>query len=273
MAKRRGWAGQLAPLARAGDVVGTLLPDLAAQTGLSPEVRIHAGLHDSNAALNAARGFAEIADCEATVLSTGTWFVAMRSAQSPIDLAALPEARDCLVNVDVQGQPVPSSRWMGGRELELLGVRIDQPGTAGLDQALAAGAMLLPSQVADCGPFPGAKPCWISEPSDPTQRAAAIALYAALMADTQLDLIGAKGTLLIEGRFAAAELFTRALASLRPDTAVYIADGGSDVSYGALRLIDPHLRPRSTLHRAEPLTASLETYRAAWRDQTDHTGR
>ena len=126
MAKRRGWAGQFAPMAKAGDVVGTLLPELAAQTGLSPAVRIHAGLHDSNAALNAARGFAEVADREATVLSTGTWFVAMRSSQSPVDLAALPEARDCLVNVDVH-RPAGALCALDGRARAGIAWRVHRP--------------------------------------------------------------------------------------------------------------------------------------------------
>jgi len=72
MAKRRGWADRFAPVVRAGDVVGTLSPAVARATGLSPEVEVLAGLHDSNAALLAARGFPEIARNEATVLSTGT---------------------------------------------------------------------------------------------------------------------------------------------------------------------------------------------------------
>ena len=160
MAVRRGWAAQFAPLARAGDAVGALLPEFARQTGLSPRVRIHAGLHDSNAALLAARGFPETSEREATVLSTGTWFVAMRaigrSSAGPVDIAGLPEARDCLVNVDVEGHPVPSARFMGGREIELLGRRIDHAGTQGLDAVLRDMAMVLPSQVAGCGPFPGA---------------------------------------------------------------------------------------------------------------------
>ena len=71
---------------------------------LPTSTQVYAGLHDSNAALLAARGFAEIADHEATVLSTGTWFVAMRSPKKDFDLASLPEARDCLVNVDAYGR-------------------------------------------------------------------------------------------------------------------------------------------------------------------------
>ncbi len=268
MALRRGWAAQFAPMARAGEVIGTLLPELAEATGLSNRVRIHAGLHDSNAALNAARGFAEVARQEATVLSTGTWFVAMRSmgatGAAPVDFAALPEQRDCLVNVDAFGQPVPSARWMGGREIELLGERIDCPGTAGLAEVLASGAMVLPSLVPDCGPFPERRHQWVSEPTAPLARTAAVALYAALMADSALDLIGARNTLLIEGRFAVSELFTRALASLRGTAKVYTAEGDADVSFGALRLIDPALAPPVKLRRVQPLEASLDEYRTTW---------
>ncbi|MEY2942030.1 MAG: hypothetical protein RLY97_44, partial [Pseudomonadota bacterium] len=115
-----------------------------------------------------------------------------------------------------------------------------------------------------CGPFPDAQPRWINQPSDPDTRAAAVALYAALMADVSLDLIGASGKLLIEGRFAASEIFTRALASLRPDTHVTTAASEADVSFGALRLIDPSLRPASSLTRIAPLNADIASLRQSW---------
>lgn len=272
MAKRRGWAARFAPLAKAGDVIGTLLPELAARTGLSSTVRIHAGLHDSNAALHAARGFPELAGQEATVLSTGTWFVAMRGCEGVPDLAGLSETRDCLVNVDVAGRPVPSARFMGGREIELLGERIDNSGTEGLAKALASGAMLLPSQVPGCGPYPDAAGRWINEPSDPAQRSAAVALYAALMADAALELISTTGTLLIEGRFAASELFTRALAALHPEWRVMAIAGDADVSFGALRLLLPDLAPHAVLTPIAPLDADLKAYRARWRSEIQTGG-
>ena len=266
MARRRGWDVLFAPLARAGDVVGTLRAELATLTGLSPQVRIHAGLHDSNAALLAARAFPEIGEHEATVLSTGTWFVAMRSPQEPVDLATLPGERDCLVNVDAFGRPVPSARFMGGRELELLDARIDTPGLDGLVTALAAGAMVLPSQVPGCGPFPHHAARWISRPGDPQTHTAAAALYVALMADASLNLIGARHRLLIEGRFAASELFTRALASLRPDMTLYTAATEADVACGALRLIWPDLPAPGTLTRVDPLDHDLTAYRRKWHE-------
>jgi sugar (pentulose or hexulose) kinase len=261
-----GWAERTAPLAHASEVVGTLRPELAAATGLAPQVRILAGVHDSNAALHGARGFAEVADRDATVLSTGTWFVAMRRAQGAAPV--LPEGRDCLVNVDVDGRAVPSARFMGGREIELAagGAAVDDPAEqatllAAVPALLASGAMLLPTLAPGCGPFPERKARWIGEPGD---KRAAACLYAALMADAMLDLIGAKDTLLVEGRFAGAAVFVRALAALRPETRVVVADGPCDAAYGALRLIDPALAPSAQLRQVEPLAGDLGAYRARW---------
>jgi sugar (pentulose or hexulose) kinase len=269
MAKRRGWAARFAPMARAGDVIGTLRPELAERTGLSPQVNVYAGLHDSNAALHAARGFAELAGVETTVLSTGTWFIAMRLSGEPVDLTTLPESRDCLVNVDIHGNSVASARYMGGRELELLGAQIDHAGTDGLTEVLHSGAMLLPSQVPNCGPFPESKGRWIDEPSNPTQRNAAAALFAALMADASLDLIGAKERLLIEGRFARSEIFTRAIAALRPGTQVYTASREADLSFGALRLVFPELAPMESLTQVTPLTGDIAAYKSCWNNQRE----
>jgi len=280
MAIRRGWAACLPPLARAGDVLGTISADWALRTGLPADVRVHCGLHDSNAALLAARGFAEIAGQEATVLSTGTWFVAMRTpaAGRSAGLTGLSEARDCLVNVDAEGRPVPSARFMGGREIETLtgidtrriDIAPDQPQlVAAVPAVLASAAMVLPSFAAGFGPYPRARGRWIGMPADAAERRAAVCLYAALVADVSLDLIGSRGTLLIEGRFAEAQVFVRALASLRPETAVYVANAHNDVSFGALRLLDPALKPDGALARVAPLDADLTGYAAAWRGEVD----
>ncbi len=274
MAKRLGWAERFAPLARAGDVVGPITEAISNATGLPRTTQVLAGLHDSNAALMAARGFTEIADHEATVLSTGTWFIAMRLPAQPVDTTSLPEARDCLVNIDVAGRAVPSARFMGGREIETLigidtrrvDIKPDQPALlAAVPEALAERRMILPTLARGCGPFPDGVFGWLNEPEDWYSRRAVACLYAALVAHTALDLIGSKDRLLVEGRFAEAEVFVRALAALRPDTAVYTANAHNDVSFGALRLIDPALKPQGELTRVVPLEGELEGYRAAWR--------
>jgi hypothetical protein len=159
---------------------------------------------------------------------------------------------------------------MGGREIELLGARIDlaedqQAMLEALHAVLASGCMVLPGFASGCGPFPNDKGDWINKPENVDQQRAAIALYAALVADTALDLIGAKERLLIEGRFAASDLFVRALTTLRPGTQVYAASEEADVSLGAMRLIDPAMRPISRLALVTPLNENLSSYRALWR--------
>ena len=282
LAKKRGWSDRLAPLRTAGAVLGTLRSDWAKRTRLPPDVRVHCGLHDSNAALLAARAAPEIADREATVLSTGTWFVAMRTPARDVGvrIESLDEKRDCLVNVDVGGNPVPSARFMGGREIELLSGpdtrRIDTPADqpallAGVPAVLASKTMVLPTLAPGCGPFPQGRGRWVCMTSDATLRRTAIALYAALVAEVTLDLIGARERLLIEGRFSACQVFVRALAALRPDLQVYVCQPRSEVSFGALRLTNPELESPATLVRVEPLAEELSDYRHQWRLDADLT--
>ncbi|HWW57134.1 MAG TPA: carbohydrate kinase [Sphingopyxis sp.] len=276
LAERRGWAARLAPLRGAGEVLGTLTPAWAQRTGLPVDTEVYCGLHDSNAALIAARGFAEIADSESTVLSTGTWFVAMRSPRdaASMDTSRLDEARDCLINVDAFGKPIPSARFMGGREIETLigldtrriDIAPDQPALlAALPEVLDNGAMVLPSFAPGFGPFPHGRGRWVAEPADHATRRTAVSLYAALVAEASLDLIGTQERLLIEGRFAEGQVFVRALATLRPDLRVYVGKAHNDVSYGALRLLDAALPPAEALELVEPLDVDLAPYRDRWR--------
>jgi len=94
-----------------------------------------------------------------------------------------------------------------------------------------------------------------------------VSLYAALVADASLDLIGTKERLLIEGRFAEGQVFVRALAALRPDLRVYVGKAHNDVSYGALRLIEAALPPVEPLELVEPLDIDLASWRDRWREE------
>jgi len=166
----RRWASRMAPVVSSDTVLGTLTPRWAQRTGLPRDAEVYCGLHDSNAALLAARAYPEIVGHDATVLSTGTWFVAMRTPREAkgLDISSLSEMRDCLVNVDALGRPVPSARFMGGREIEILAM--GQPVDANEDQpallravpeVLASGAMALPTFTPGSGPFPAGRGRWI----------------------------------------------------------------------------------------------------------------
>jgi sugar (pentulose or hexulose) kinase len=282
LAASRGWSDHLAPLQAAGSVLGMLRPEWVKRTGLSPKVCIYCGLHDSNAALVAARASAELAEREASILSTGTWFVAMRAAGpgGRVSINELDEKRDCLMNVDVSGNPIPSARFMGGREIELLtgldtrriDIVPDQPALlASVSEVLSSKAMVLPTLAPGCGPFPHGRGRWISMPGEETHRRTAVALYAALVADAALGLIHAGERLLIEGRFSESQVFVRALASLRPDMRVYVCHPRSDVAFGALRLADPGRQSPSALVPVMPLNEDLSEYRDRWRAEARRT--
>ena len=132
------------------------------------------------------------------------------------------------------------------------------------EELIADNSMILPTLAQGFGPYPDAAFDWRNRPESWYARRAGACLYAALVADTSLGLIGTRDRLLVEGRFAEAQVFVRALAALRPDLAVYTANAHNDVSFGALRLLDPSLRPDGTLVRVDPLPQDLMGYRAAW---------
>ena len=113
LAERRGWARGSRPSRRAGET-GRGAARVAAATGIRPDCPVLCGLHDSNASLNAARGFPEVAGAPFSLISTGTWFVTFQSGGG--GRRASIRTRDTLANVDVEGRPVPSARFMGGRE-------------------------------------------------------------------------------------------------------------------------------------------------------------
>jgi hypothetical protein len=50
---------------------------------------------------------------------------------------------------------------------------------------------------------------------------------------------------------------------------VYVCRTRSDVSFGALRLINPQLQPASALIRVEPLDADLSELRRRWRREIE----
>ncbi len=118
-ARKSGIAARFAPLKRAWESLGTLRPERAALLGLPLQVEVHVGSHDSNACL--AR-YLDRGPRQPMVLSTGTWCVLMAPG-SP--LQAWTPGRDALVNVAVDGRPVPTERFMGGRDFARLSTGVD----------------------------------------------------------------------------------------------------------------------------------------------------
>ena len=265
LAQRRGWAEQLGPLRAAGDVLGVIRPALASQLGLAPDCAVLCGLHDSNASLHAVRGAAALAGGAFSLVSTGTWFVAFQVGGDT--LPRLDPARDTLANVAVDGRPVASARFMGGREYAAI-VEGEYGGGGSQADARAVvtrGVMATPSFAPGCGPYPNGHGQLIGEPSSAGERAAVAALHLALMTDACLSLVRSEGPIVLEGRFAADAVFPAALSALRPDQPVLTCgDGG--VALGAARLWRADAAHGVDLTPVGPLDVDLAGYSERWRE-------
>ena len=205
LVNRLGLTGKIAAPRRPGDVLGPILPGIAAATGVKPYTPVVCGIHDSNASLLphllARQG-------AFSVVSTGTWVVVMAVGGTSLPLDP---ARDTLINVNALGQPVPSARFMGGREHDLMQTGVlatGQDAEVVRDKRI----MLLPSVVQGSGPYPAAHHAW-TETATPGQRTVALGYYLALMTATCLAMIGAQGPTVVEGPFSQNPQFLAMLAT------------------------------------------------------------
>lgn len=261
---KAGWRKLFPPIRAAGDIIGTILPEVAMQTCLPANCRVRAGIHDSNAAflrwrLRMREPF--------TVLSTGTWIIPFAAGgEVPADGARL----DCLGNVDALGNLVAAARFMGGREYEVIrGDAADEPGTPEqrLAELVARPCFALPAFSDQGGPFAGQRGRFTDLDGNdalPWRRATLAALYCALMTDLQLELLKAKGPILVEGPFAANDVYIAALGALRPDSSVHPSLETLGTSLGAAMLVDSDL-PTEIPPAAQRPKTDLTLYRAHWR--------
>ena len=252
-ANRRGWAARFAPMRKAWDVLGSVRTELCEKLGLPRNVSVHVGAHDSNACLaRYVRHWPRM-----TLVSSGTWVVVMAPGGSPQPLRP---TLDQLGNVSVRGDCVPTARFMGGREMEVLCAGAS-PSLANLDtlQALLARRLqILPGFSDQGGPFtdragrievdgrtvPAER--WERAFSD-AERASAASWYIGLMTARTIDAIGGLGPIVLEGPVGANPICTATLAAVMEGRDVmYTRDELEGTARGAWylsRWLDPIAEP------------------------------
>lgn len=230
-AMRKGLSDKFPPLRWAWEELGELRPDLAKRLGISRDVVVHVGSHDSNACL--ARYLEKYSD--ATVVSTGTWCVLMAAGAQVKELKS---CRDELINVAVDGRAVPTARFMAGREYAEICNGSD-PGLASeaaLDEVLQQGWLCLPAFADAGGPYASRHPTLlrngeiIGSDTDCVPaplRPALAALYSALMIDELVRRLDGQGPIrpvILEGPLASNPAILRALSGLLSDRPVHLSD-------------------------------------------------
>jgi len=251
------------PLRPAYQCLASIKPDIAAAAGLGGDVGVFCGVHDSNASLLPHLGSRR---APFTIVSTGTWVIMMAPGLS---VTGLDPADDTLANVDVEGRPVATARFMGGREYAAIAGAPGNPDPASLARVIASGAMALP-----CFAGPGAGGPFAARHGEirgdiaSADRPALATLYVALMSDLMLTRLGVTaGDLVVEGGFAANPSYAALLAAFRPSQPVFAGSDAAGTARGAALLAQwpPRDFQPPPLIAAQPCAIEgLHAYRDAW---------
>lgn len=269
-----GVAARFAPLRAAWDTLGPLRPELASRWRLPGHLQVLTGAHDSNACL----ALHMRAHPEAVVVSSGTWTVVMAPGGESHHLRA---ERDELVNVAVDARAVPTARFMGGREFDVLCGGAD-PALAtqqALHDLLQAGWHALPSWSSGGGRFAGragkvmqgGSPAPAGAEAVPKAlRPALASLYCARMCALLVQSVGRiDADVIVDGPLAQNEAFRTALAAaLGPGAR--LMHGANDVegtAKGAWRLAywhvgDSDASPAALAHWPRPEDALAQALAA-----------
>ena len=256
------WRDKFPPLRPAHDVLGPLRREFCEAIGLAGPVPVACGIHDSNASLlpHLAREQAPF-----SVVSAGTWTICMTVGGDP---SRLDSTRDSLGNVDAFGRTVPTARFMGGREFDLLaGTPPVKAGDADLETVLARGIQVLPGLMPGVGPYPKAPGGWTVDETllTPGERHAAASLYLALVTETCLELCGLGHTIIVEGPLARNAIYCRALARWTGVLVRPSADA-TGTSLGAALLFGGG-SPIADEAPVTPFGPEIDAYRASWREK------
>ena len=261
------WRPLFPEIRPAYEPLGPVFPEITRRTGLPAQCVVYNGIHDANSNYglylrNCPRPF--------SLISAGTWVVVM----SPrLPLTALNEDRDTVGLVDLTGSPLPTARYMGGREFELLTAgnhKQIEPSDEDVNAVIAARSFLLPSFVPG-GPFTGRTGIEVGPRLDqPGQLTARATLYLALMTTVETTMLRTDGDLIIDGGFSNNRLYCRLVAALCRHDRIYINANSQGTALGAGMLAvwqDKTISWPPDLYPADPLEhPDLSDYASQWND-------
>lgn len=261
----RGWPRLMPPLRPAGAALGPVRPALARRHGLPAALAVHTGAHDSSAHVHRFRAAGEAGF---TLVSTGTWIVALSAEADP---ASLDPARGMTLNAAPDGAAVGGALAMGGRAFAALAGAGGQAGAtdpAALARLVGRGTMATPGFAPDDGPFPGSAGqgrILGPPPADDAGRRALALLHVALLTVAVADALGGGARLILDGTFLADPAYAPLVAALRPGRPTLACTDGGGVAAGAAALVAPAAAAPALAPVAPAGLPGLGRYAAAWR--------
>jgi sugar (pentulose or hexulose) kinase len=244
------------------DVLGTVQPSVARETGLSESCVITMGIHDSNASLlpYLVKGHKNF-----VLNSTGTWCVAM-SPSKKVDFQKNELGKLVFFNLDAFYKPVKTSIFMGGLEYDayreiLTRINGKEPPDA-YDHALYRKIIndrtlfVLPSVARGTGIFPTAVPKVVEDGrtvlydamksgtampdsfKDYATARAALVISLAIQTRAAFEMVGFQGTgnVFTEGGFRKNAAYNQLLSALYPNARLLLTGLQEATAFGAAML-------------------------------------
>ncbi|MDA3951753.1 MAG: FGGY family carbohydrate kinase [Spirochaeta sp.] len=268
------------------EVIGTVTDEVARRTGISPEVVVTAGIHDSNSSLIP---YLITRDSDFVLNSTGTWCVAMHPTDS-VSFAADEVGKMVFYNLSYVGKPVKTSILTGGLEYEtyhrILSKRHGRTDEPEPDHDLfreivdRAEAFILPSVIKGSGQFPDTEARTVEFPGptitplvdfadgasvpaalDDYERGLALVdLSVAIQTVVALRRVGlVAGTdLFIEGGFRNNRGYLAFLSALLPDNPIFLTSVEEATSFGAALCGKSALEGRPVAELADAVDITLQ---------------
>jgi sugar (pentulose or hexulose) kinase len=185
-------------------------------------------------------------------------------------LHCLDQTKDMLANVDVEGNPIPCIRFMGGREYAEICAATDSATDQrvteeDISQIISDGVIALPNFSNGSGPFGERKAEILGTPHN---GAALATLYCALMVDHCLDLLHVERDVIIVGGYLQNPLLCGLIAQLRADQSVYVSSDEAGTVRGAAQLTmwSAPVSVASQLCESSEVVG-LKDYCSAWHEQ------
>lgn len=253
VAEKLGSAGFLpARIEAPWDELGTLLPELAKKTGVSPKCKVCVGIHDSNASILPyfAQGLRDF-----TLNSTGSWCVAMTPSEN-CDLAPEELGTKTFYNLSAFNTPIKTSIFPGGMEYSEFREKNPEdiePDDQQLASIVRERRIFLTGGVLEgAKAFPHSKPglfvddvfiplerinadCLRQHSLAPGEYTAALNLSLAIQTRQTLQRSGlsAGKRVFTEGGFLQNKMYCQILATLLPDNPLEQSDLTEATSFGA----------------------------------------
>ncbi|WP_168157408.1 FGGY-family carbohydrate kinase [Erythrobacter sp. QSSC1-22B] len=216
LVEERGWLALFPALAKASSAIGRIKPDLARFIGLSEDVAILAGGHDSSIEVAPHLGAAEQ---NTVALTTGTWFVLTKNC---CNVTPFKRSEHAARTMGVDGSELIAARFMGGRMVE---DAISNGAHLGIDDLSSAleNKVLFASAGHDRGSVVvnDIISASLMEPTDREARAAAIC-HLVLSTLASLRQIGGAQRIIVLGRFAEDPFFLLAMWLFNPAVVVMV---------------------------------------------------